>query len=148
MQTILFFSRLGLYLFLICMPLWLKPAIVVAYDSVTIAAWLITLLVPILSSLPCLHFNRSEKITCCILHINFLGFSAPEILLFSIKQLLSFLFKLLYLVLATKNNIACFYYSCAFISPSEKHEIVTIGMNATNTNDEKNGLPLGDRDGD
>ena len=39
MQTILFFSRLGLYFLLVSAPLWLEPAVVVAYDSAGAAAW-------------------------------------------------------------------------------------------------------------
>ena len=39
MQTLLFFSRLGIYLLLISMPLWLEPAVAVAYDSVSLTAW-------------------------------------------------------------------------------------------------------------
>ena len=39
MQKLLFFSRLGIYLLLIASPLWLKPAIAVAYDSVSLTAW-------------------------------------------------------------------------------------------------------------
>ena len=39
MQTLLFFSRLVIYLLLVASPLWLKPAVAVAYDSVAITAW-------------------------------------------------------------------------------------------------------------
>ncbi len=39
MQTILFFSRLFLYFLLVGTPLFLEPAVVVAYDTVSAIAW-------------------------------------------------------------------------------------------------------------
>ncbi len=39
MRTALFFSRFVLYFIFVSTPLWLEPAVVVAYDSVNVVAW-------------------------------------------------------------------------------------------------------------